>query len=161
MEKEKVKKEKKLKKSKSISIQNRKASFEYTFTDSFDSGVVLLGTEIKSIRLGTTSISDAYCYVDKGEVFIKNMHISMVKNVGDNQHDPLRIRKLLLTKREIRKITEELKNQGLTLIPTWLYTNKRGIVKIRIVLAKGKKNFDKRDSIKKKDVARDLKREGL
>lgn len=146
---------------KNISVKNRKASFEYSFLEKFEAGIVLLGTEIKSIRQGGTNISDAYCYCNNGEVFIKNMHISPLKNAGENQHDPLRIRKLLLTKKEIRKIIENLKNQGLTIIPVFLFTNKRGLVKIEIALSKGKKLYDKRDSIKKKDVERGLKREGV
>jgi SsrA-binding protein len=144
---------------KGISVQNRKASFEYHFLETFEAGIVLLGTEIKSIRQGGTNISDAYCYCSNNEVFIKNMHISPLKNAGENQHDPLRIRKLLLTKKEIRKIIENLKNQGLTVIPVSLFTNKRGLVKIKVAIAKGKKLYDKRDSIKKKDIERDLKRE--
>lgn len=143
---------------KGVSIQNRKASYEYHFLDTFEAGVVLLGTEIKSIRQGGTNISDAYCYCNKGEVFIKNMHISPLKNAGDNQHEPLRDRKLLLTKKEIRKITETLKNKGLTVVPVSLFTNQRGLVKIKIAVAKGKKLYDKRESIKQKDIERDLKK---
>ena len=145
-------------KNNSIDIQNRKASFEYHFLDTIESGIVLLGTEVKSLRQNGANISDAYCYVSKGEMFIKNMHISMLKNVGDNQHEPLRERKLLLSKKQIRKLENELKNQGLTIVPVSLYTNARGLVKIKIALAKGKKLFDKRDSIKAKDVKRETDR---
>ncbi len=144
---------------KGVSIQNRKASFEYHFLENFEAGIVLLGTEIKSIRQGGTNISDAYCYCNNGELFIKNMHISPLKNAGDNQHESLRDRKLLLTKKEIRKISESLKNQGLTVVPTALFTNSRGLVKVKIAIAKGKKLYDKRESIKQKDIERDLKRE--
>ena len=145
-------------KNNSIDIQNRKASFEYHFLDTIEAGIVLLGTEVKSLRQNGANISDAYCYVSKGEMFIKNMHISMLKNVGDNQHEPLRERKLLLSKKQIRKLVNELKNQGLTIVPVSLYTNSRGLVKIKIALAKGKKLFDKRDSIKAKDVKRETDR---
>jgi len=145
-------------KNNSIDIQNRKASFEYHFLDTIEAGIVLLGTEVKSLRQNGANISDAYCYVSKGEMFIKNMHISMLKNVGDNQHEPLRERKLLLSKKQIRKLENELKNQGLTIVPVSLYTNSRGLVKIKIALAKGKKLFDKRDSIKAKDVKRETDR---
>ncbi len=145
-------------KNNSVDIQNRKASFEYHFLDTIEAGIVLFGTEVKSIRQNGASISEAYCYISRGEMFIKSMHISMLKNVGDNQHDPLRERKLLLSKKEIRKLENELKNQGLTIIPVSLYTNKRGLVKIKIALAKGKKLFDKRESIKSKDIKRETDR---
>lgn len=145
-------------KNNSINIQNRKASFEYNFLDTIEAGIVLFGTEVKSLRQNGGNISDAYCYVSKGEMFIKNMHISMLKNVGDNQHEPLRERKLLLSKKEIRKLENELKNQGLTIVPVSLYSNSRGLVKIKIALAKGKKLFEKRDSIKAKDAKRETDR---
>ena len=146
------------KKNNSVDIQNRKASFEYHFLDTIEAGIVLFGTEVKSIRQNGASISEAYCYISKREMFIKNMHISMLKNIDDNQHDPLRERKLLLSKKEITKLENELKNQGLTVVPVSLYTNKRGLVKIKIALAKGKKLFDKRESIKSKDIKRETDR---
>lgn len=142
-----------------ISIKNRKASFEFELLDEFEVGIVLLGSEVKSIRAGNVSITEAYCYVNKGEVFIKNMHIQELKN-APVQHEPLRERKLLLTKKEIYKIETQLKNKGLTLVPTYLY-NKKGLIKLKLRLAKGKKLYDKRESIKAKDVERDLKRQGL
>lgn len=144
---------------KKISVNNRKASFEYELLDEFDAGVVLFGSEVKSIRAGNVSITESYCFINKGEVVIKNMHIQELKN-SSVQHEPLRDRKLLLTKKEINKITTKLKDKGLTLIPTFLY-NKRGLIKIKIRLAKGKKLYDKRESIKAKDIERDLKREGF
>lgn len=146
-------------KNNNISIQNRKASFEYNFIEKFEAGVVLIGSEVKSIRQNGANISDAYCYFKGGEMFIKNMHISHLKNTkAEEQHDPLRERKLLLNKKEIRKISNELKNQGLTVIPISLYTNERGRMKINIALSKGKKLFDKRNSIKDKDVKRETDR---
>jgi SsrA-binding protein len=141
-----------------INIKNRKASFEYEFLDNiFESGVILHGSEIKSIRQNGASINEAYCYVNNNEIFIKNMYISELKNAA-KQHEPSRERKLLLTKKEINKIIIELKNKGITLIPICLY-NKKGLVKINITLAKGKKNYDKRSSIRETDKKRDSDRE--
>lgn len=142
----------------SVNIHNRKASFEYHFVETFEAGLVLFGTEVKSIRQNGASISEAYCYINNKEVFIKGMHISTLKNAGDSQHEPLRERKLLLSKKEISKIDKELKNKGITLIPVSLYTNSRGLMKIKIALAKGKKLYDKRESIKEKDSKRDADR---
>lgn len=142
-----------------ISIKNRKASYEFELLDEFDAGIVLFGSEVKSIRNGQVSISEAYCYVKDGEVFVKNIHIPELKNASV-PHEPLRERKLLLTKKEIKKIDLKLKNKGLTLIPTYMY-NKKGLVKLKVRLAKGKKLWDKRNDIKKKDMERDLKREGM
>jgi SsrA-binding protein len=142
-----------------VSIQNRKASFEYNFIEKFEAGIVLIGAEVKSIRENGANISDAYCYVNGGEMFIKNMHISHLKNTkAEEQHEPLRERKLLLNKKEIRKISNELKNQGLTVVPISLYTNDRGRMKINIALSKGKKLFDKRDSLKEKYNKRETDR---
>ncbi len=151
-----MEKEKKIKTTK-ISVQNRKASFEYELLEEFDAGIMLFGSEIKSIRAGNVSISEAYCYINNGEVFIRGMHIQSLTDAAV-PHDPIRERKLLLTKKEINKIIVELRNKGLTLIPTYLH-NKKGLAKLKINIAKGKKLFDKRESIKKKDVERDLKRE--
>ena len=140
-----------------ISIKNKTASFEYNLLDSYECGIVLYGSEVKSLYQNGASINEAYCYVNNNEVFIKNMHISELKN-STTQHEPLRERKLLLTKKEINKIATKLKNKGLTLVPTYLY-NKKGLIKINISLAKGKKLWDKRDSIKSKDLERDKNRE--
>jgi SsrA-binding protein len=144
-----------------IHIANRKASFEYIFVDNYVAGIALAGTEIKSIRQNGASINDAFCYVNNGEVFIKNMHISQLKNVKYDQHDPTRERKLLLTKKEIKKITESIQKDGYTVVAKNLFTNSKGIAKLDIAVAKGKKLYDKRESIKKKDIERDLKREGI
>jgi len=144
-----------------IRIANRKASFEYIFIDNYVAGIALVGTEIKSIRQNGASINDAYCYVNNGEVFIKNMHIAQLKNVKYDQHDPNRERKLLLTKKEIKKITESIQQDGFTVVARNLFTDKKGKAKLDIAVAKGKKLYDKRESIKKKDIERDLKREGI
>lgn len=148
-----------MEKTNKISIQNRKASYEFELLEEFEAGIILFGSEVKSIRAGNVSITEAYCYVNKREIFVKGMHIQEFKNSAV-PHEPTRERKLLLTKKEISKIELALKNKGLTLIPTYMY-NKKGLVKLKIRLAKGKKLYDKRESIKAKDIERDLKREGL
>ncbi len=141
-----------------ISILNKRASFEYQFIEKYDAGIVLTGTEVKSIRLGKINITDAYCFIKNNEVFIKNMHISPYEQAGKFNHDPLRERKLLLTKHEINKLKRSVKEDGLTIVPIKLYINNKGLAKIQIALAKGKKLYDKRESIKKKDVERELQR---
>ncbi|KPM46642.1 SsrA-binding protein SmpB [Jiulongibacter sediminis] len=140
--------------SKNIEIKNRKASFEYQFIDTYTAGIVLKGTEIKSIRMGKVNISDAYCYFDDGELYIKNLNISAYDYGTHYNHDPLRDRKLLLQKKELKKLEAKLKDVGLTVIPTKIYVNDSGLAKINIALAKGKKLYDKRESIKAKDIER-------
>lgn len=156
MEKEEQPKKAKPAKTK-INVYNRKASFEFNLLDEFDAGIVLLGSEIKSIRKGHATISDAYGYVNNGQVIIKNMHISPLQDAAV-PHEPLRERALLLTKKEIRKIETEIKTSGITIIVEHLY-EKKGMAKLKIRLAKGKKLYDKRDSIKAKDIKRDTDRE--
>lgn len=143
---------------KHIQIQNKRASFEYFFLDTYTAGIVLTGTEIKSIRLGKANLSDAYCYVQSGEIFIKHLHIAKYDAGTYLNHDPLRERKLLLQRKEIKKIANKLQDQGLTLIPVKLFISDKGLAKVVIALAKGKKLYDKRESIKAKDVARDTDR---
>lgn len=143
---------------KKISIKNRKASFEYSFLDTFTAGMVLKGTEIKSIRMGKVSIAEAYCFINDGELFVKNLNIGTYDNGTYNNHEPLRERKLLLTKREIRKLDNQLKDKGLTVIPTSLFISDNGLAKMGIALAKGKKLYDKREAIKERDVSRELQR---
>ncbi len=143
---------------KNIDIKNKKARFEYAFLEEFTAGMVLTGTEIKSIRLGMVSMSDAYCLINNGEIFLKNFNISPYEKGTHYNHEPLRDRKLLLTKREIKKLTNKLTDKGLTIIPTRLFISDSGHAKIEIALAKGKKLFDKRDSIKEKDIERDNQR---
>ena len=140
-----------------ISIKNKKASFEFSFLEEFAAGIVLVGTEVKSVRAGTVSFTDAYCYITNNEVFVKNIHISEYKNASYSQHDPKRERKLLLTKREIKKLKEKSQEKGLTIVPTRIFINDKGLVKIDIALAKGKKLYDKRESLKKKDDERRIK----
>ncbi len=143
---------------KTINIQNRKASFEYFFLEEYSAGMVLTGTEIKSIREGKVSMADAYCFFDKGELYIKNLNISKYDYGTHYNHNPLRERKLLLTRRELRKLENRLTDKGLTIIPSRIYINDTGLAKIDIALAKGKKLYDKRDSIKEKDMKREQDR---
>jgi len=143
---------------KTIEIKNRRASFEYTFIDTFTAGMVLMGTEIKSIRQGKANLTDSYCLFFQGELFVRNMHISKYDEGTHFNHDPLRDRKLLLSKRELSKLQKELKNVGLTIIPTRLFISDNGYAKLNFALAKGKKSFDKRDDIKEKDVKREMDR---
>lgn len=145
---------------KNVNIVNRRASFEYFFLDTFSAGMALTGTEIKSIRQGKVNFQDAYCLFLEDELFIRSLHISPYTEGTHYNHDPLRDRKLLLTKRELRRLSENLKDQGLTIIPTRLFTNERGLAKLEIALAKGKKLYDKRDSIKERDVKRETDRMG-
>ena len=139
-------------------IKNKKALFEFELMQVFSAGIILTGTEVKSIREGKASLSDAYGFVQNGEVWIKNMHIAEFKQGSFNNHEPKRLRKLLLNKNELRKIESKLKEKGTTIIPTQLYFNERSYAKIDIAVAKGKKTFDKRESLKKKDQEREISR---
>ena len=141
-----------------VDIRNRRASFEFTFIDRYTAGIVLKGSEIKSIREGKAAINDAHCIIHNGELFIKAMHIAEYKNAGQYGHMPTAERKLLLTKKELKKLTDALKNKGLTIIPLHLFLNPKGFAKIEIALAKGKKIHDKRDTIKKRDTDREIRR---
>jgi len=141
-----------------IQIKNRKASFLYEFIEKFEAGIVLKGTEVKSLREGKASIQEAYCYLKKGEAFIKGMNISPYSNASFESHAIVRDRKLLLKKRELEKMREKTEEKGLTIVPLRIYLTKRGFAKIEIALAKGKKVYDKREDIKKKDQKRELER---
>lgn len=143
---------------KTINIQNRKASFEYYFLEEFSAGMVLTGTEIKSIREGKVSMADAYCFFDKSELYVKNLNIAKYEFGTHYNHNPLRERKLLLSRKELRKLENKLTDKGLTIIPTRVFINDSGIAKMDIALAKGKKLYDKRDSIKEKDMKREQDR---
>lgn len=141
---------------KGVNILNRKANFEYHTEIKFTAGLVLMGTEVKSIRAGNVNISDAYCMMEDGELLIKNMHISEFKQGSFNQHETLRNRKLLLNKQELRKIISRLKEKGTAVFPIKLYASERGFLKLDIGVGKGKKAFDKRDDIKARDIQREL-----
>lgn len=145
---------------KKVNIKNKRASFEYFFIDTFTAGMVLTGTEIKSIRQGKVNFQDAYCLFMDDELFVRSLHISPYTEGTHYNHDPIRDRKLLMTKRELRKLAENLKDQGLTIIPIRLFTSERGLAKMEIALAKGKKLYDKRESIKERDVKRETDRAG-
>ncbi len=144
-----------------IEIKNKKASFEYFLVEEYTAGIVLTGTEIKSIRAGKASISDAYCAFRGHELYVRNMHISPYSHASFTNHEPKRERKLLLTARELKKLKTRIEERGNTLVPVLLYINEKGLAKLDVALAKGKKKFDKRESIKEKDVQRDLDRRGL
>ena len=138
-----------------INIKNRKASFEYHILNTYTAGLSLLGTEIKSIRNNKANISDAYCTFVDEELYVKNLHISEYTNGGYNNHDPKRDRKLLLNKIEINKLLGKVKEKGNSIIPIRLFINQTGRCKLEISLAKGKKIYDKRESIKEKDLKRE------
>jgi len=141
-----------------IVIRNKKASHDYEFLEKYITGIRLTGTEIKSIRLGKASIAESYCLFHDGELFIKGMHIAEYYWGNLNNHDPLRERKLLLTKKELHKIERKMKESGLTIIPLKVFINERGLAKAEIAVSKGKKEYDKRETIKKKDVDREMDR---
>ncbi len=144
------------KKIKNIDIKNKKASFEYHFIAQYIAGIVLKGTEVKSVRKSKVSLQEAYCYFSHGELWIKNMHIATYEQGNIHNHEPTRSRKLLLQKKELNKLIQT-KQKGLTIVPTRLFINDKGLVKMHIALAKGKKLYDKRQSIKKKDLTREHK----
>ncbi|MEP1032090.1 SsrA-binding protein SmpB [Ekhidna sp.] len=144
--------------SNNIQIKNRKASYEYEFVEKLEVGIMLKGTEIKSLREGKASIQEAYCFFRKEELFVKGMNISPYSQASFESHEMTRDRKLLLKKRELEKFKSKMDEKGLTVIPIKIYINSRGLAKLEIALAKGKKIYDKRDSIKKKDQKRELER---
>lgn len=141
-----------------INIKNKKASFEFSILQSYTAGMQLTGTEIKSIRTGKVNLTDGYCLVSNNEVFVKNIHIAEYEKGTHYNHAPKRDRKLLLQKQEIRKIVSKMKDKGIALIPLRLFINEKGLAKIEIALAKGKKAFDKRADIKEKDIRREMQR---
>ncbi|MBM7713911.1 SsrA-binding protein SmpB [Siminovitchia sp. FSL H7-0308] len=137
--------------------QNRKANHDYFIEDTYEAGIVLKGTEIKSIRAGRVNLKDAYARIQNGEVFLHNMHISPYEQGNRYNHDPLRTRKLLLHRKQINKLIGETKEQGYTLVPLKLYL-KNGFAKILIGLGKGKKQYDKREDLRRKEAKRDIER---
>lgn len=141
-----------------ISISNRRARFEYEIIDSYEAGIVLKGSEVKSLRAGKANLQDSYAVVKNREVLLLNMHISPYEQANQFNHDPIRTRKLLLNKSEILKLHAHTNEKGLTLIPLKLYF-KHGIAKVELGLAKGKKLHDKRESIKERDVEREMRRQ--
>jgi SsrA-binding protein len=147
-----------LRKKSPVQIRNKKASFEYNFIDTYTAGIVLTGTEIKSIRLGKASLVDAFCYINNGEIWVKGMSISPYFYGAHANHEIKRDRKLLLSKKEIRNLTEDTKAPGFTIIPTLIFIDNNGRAKVDIVLARGKKEYDKRQTIKEKEARREMDR---
>ncbi len=139
-------------------IKNRSAYYEFFIDAKYEAGIVLVGTEVKSIREGKVSFNDSYCIMQKGELWVKSLHIAEYSHGSANNHDPVRERKLLLKKRELAKIAAKLKEKGYTLVPLRIYFNEHNFVKMELGLAKGKKLHDKRETIKQKDVEREMKR---
>lgn len=144
--------------SNTVNIKNRRASYEFSFIDKYTAGMQLQGTEIKSIREGKVTLSEAFCYFKNGELFVKQMHISPYTQGSHYNHVSDRERKLLLSKRELEKLEGKSQEKGLSIIPTRLFISDRGFAKLDIALAKGKKLHDKRDSIKDRDTKRELDR---
>lgn len=144
---------------KEISFLNRKARFQYQFLDTLTAGMVLQGTEIKSIRDGKVSFVDSFCQFREGELFVRNMHIAPYEHGNIYNHDPRRDRKLLMSKRELRKWEGKVSEKGLTIVPVRLFINQKGYAKLEIALAKGKQERDKREDIKKRDAEREMRYE--
>ncbi len=142
-----------------VQINNRRASFDYEFLETYTAGIVLVGTEIKSIRAGKASLADAYCYFDPlGQLYVRNLNISPYFWASWGAHEPKRDRKLLLTARELKHLRQAVKEKGLTIVAVRLYIAENGYAKLLIALAKGKKVFDKRQTIKEKDMRREMER---
>lgn len=145
-------------KPKDINIKNRRATFDYEITDQFTAGIVLTGTEIKSIREGKAGLADTFCYIDNGEVWVKNMYIAEYFYGTYNNHLERRERKLLLTKKEIAKLEKTGKEAGFTIVPLRLFISQRGLAKLVIGIGRGKKEYDKRQSIKEREDKRAIAR---
>lgn len=141
-----------------IAISNRKARHDYQILDVYEAGMVLKGSEVKSLRQGRANLQDSYAALKRGEMWLYNMHISPFEQANRFNHDPTRERKLLLNKSELRKLIGKTTEKGLTLVPLKVYF-KKGIAKVELALAKGKKDYDRREDIKKRDVEREMRRE--
>ena len=139
-------------------IRNRSAYYEYHIEDKYVAGLVLTGTEVKSLREGRASFNDSYCYFHKGELWIKSLHIAEYSHGTYHNHEPLRERKLLLNKKELKKLESKLKEKGYTIVPLSIFFNDKGLAKIEVGLGKGKKLHDKRETIKARDTEREIKR---
>lgn len=146
------------KKKKAPEIVNRRATFEYHFVSRMEAGIVLRGTEIKAFRAGLVNLTDAYCLFEKGELFLRNLFIAEYEYGTYSNHEPRRIRKLLLRRPELRKMERKASEKGFTIVPYRMYMSERGFVKVEIALAQGKKMYDKREAIKEKDNKRELER---
>jgi SsrA-binding protein len=138
--------------------KNRSAYFEYYIDDKFIAGIMLTGTEVKSLRAGKASFNDSYCLIHHNELWLKSLHIAEYSHGTVNNHDPVRDRKLLLNKKEIKKLQAKMKEKGYTIVPLRIFFNEKNLAKVEIGLAKGKKLFDKRETIKQRDTEREMKR---
>lgn len=148
-----------MKGNKRIEIRNKRAGFDYEFLETYTAGIVLVGTEIKSIRAGKVSLQDAYCYFSGSDLYVRGMNVATYFWASRwGAHEPLRDRKLLLTRKELRHLFQQNKTKGLTIVPTKMFISDEGYAKLVIALAKGKKEYDKRESIKEKDIRRELER---
>lgn len=141
-----------------VVIKNKRASFDYEFIDTYTAGIVLTGTEIKSIRAGKASLVDTYCYFTNGELWVKNMYIALYKEGSYNNHMERRERKLLLNRKELRNLDADSKSPGFTIVPVKLFINSKGLAKLDVALAKGKKEYDKRQTLKEKEDRREMDR---
>ena len=141
-----------------MELSNRKAYYEYFFEVKYIAGIVLTGTEIKSLREGKASFNDSYCIFNKGELFVRSLHIAEYSFGNIHNHEPMAERKLLLTKRELRKLENKIKEKGYTIIPLKIFISEKGFAKMEIGLGKGKKIYDKRETIKARETERDVKR---
>ncbi|HWJ25381.1 MAG TPA: SsrA-binding protein SmpB [Flavisolibacter sp.] len=141
-----------------MEIKNRSAYYEYFIDDKYVAGIVLTGTEVKSLREGKANFNDSYCIIHKGELWIRSFHITEYSHGTVNNHDPIRERKLLLNRRELKKLDAKIKEKGYTIVPLRLFFNENNLAKVEIGLAKGKKLHDKRESIKQRDTDREIKR---
>ncbi len=141
-----------------VEVKNKRARFEFELLEDFNAGIVLTGTEMKSIRNGKASIIEAYCVMVEGELFIRNMYITEYENGSYNNHNPKRDRKLLLNRQELKKLEKKLKDKGLTIVASLLYLNEKNLAKMRVHLARGKKMHDKRHDMKERDSKREMDR---
>lgn len=142
----------------SVNIKNKRATFDYELLDTYTAGIVLTGTEIKSIRQGKAGLADTYCYFMRGELWVKGMHVAEYFYGSYNNHESRRDRKLLLNRKELAKLERATKESGFTIVPVRLFINEKGLAKLVIALAKGKKQYDKRQSLKEKDDRREMDR---
>lgn len=141
-----------------MEISNRKAYYEYSILQKYTAGIVLTGTEIKSLRLGKASFNDSYCIFFKGELYVRSLHIAEYSFGGVYNHDPIRERKLLLRKTELKKLESKIKEKGYTIVPLRIFISEAGLAKVEVALGKGKKVHDKRDTIKARESERELRR---
>lgn len=141
-----------------MEIRNRNAYHEYFIEDKYSAGMVLSGTEVKSVREGKVSFNDSYCFLHKGELWVKSLHIAEYSHGTSSNHDPLQDRKLLLQKRELKKLEGKIKEKGFTVVPLRIFFNEKGLAKMEVGLGKGKKLYDKRETIKQRDTDREIKR---